>query len=196
MNVITMRTITIKETFCLCGKLGINNGPHSKIFLPGDSNICIAVEKPALSIEMVSLTRIMMQSAVESSQNEILFFMKDWGFWGEDFDGIGLKTLQAIRLTLGEKRPLLESPGHLFHSTESIELHVCLLQVIMCDWDCYLIPSSARWIIDVNHDEGIHCFTDSQVTANYLLRQLKPWNAAISQSERDGGGNRSRAGQQ
>ncbi|MCX7419839.1 MAG: hypothetical protein NT013_09920 [Planctomycetia bacterium] len=167
--------MTSEETFSWCGRHGIAYEPEGRIVTPGESYICLCIETPKSHRDLLCLTAIMAQSVFEFSREDALLSMKDWGFWGEENDGFAVKIIEAIRFSLGDKRPLIESPSHLFNCDESLELYACLLQPLICEWDCCLMPSSGQWFIDVDHDDGIRCFAKTQDSAEYLVRKFQPW---------------------
>ncbi len=104
--------------------------------------------------------------------------MRDWGFWSEAFEQSGLRIIENIRAGLESKEPLLETPGHLLSSSEIIDITGLLIQPMLFQWDAYLIPTDAIYLIEISHECRIRIYCASSDTARHFCDELSNWGAA------------------
>jgi hypothetical protein len=78
-----------------------------------------------------------------------------------------MPLFSRFREAFGERRPLIEAPGHLVTPPE-IEDGVSILTIsLLFFWDCHVLTASGREVVFVSHDEyGWFGSRDSSVAAS------------------------------
>jgi len=99
--------------------------------------------------------------------DECLLWVTGWGIWPSSEDW---PRYYAARGARGERRSLSKSPGHLFESTESLELAEFLTLVLENAWDAFLLQltrgGSAKVRVRVSHDEWIEVYGTESIELN------------------------------
>jgi|SRR6185369_9081101 len=87
-----------------------------------------------------------------ASDSEALVLVDDWDVWPSSQH---LPLFTRFREALGERRPLLEAPGHVVtRADEDDAISIVALSLLFL-WDCYGISSTGRDAFYISHDE--HC---------------------------------------
>lgn len=90
------------------------------------------------------------QFAIFQNEDEILVWFTGWGVWQS---GERMHIFDRFRLSYGEKRPLIDSPGHIFTKNEFEDaLSFVTLGVIFL-WDFYVLNRKATKMLSYSHDE-------------------------------------------
>src|ERR1051325_8459418 len=66
----------------------------------------------------VALARMCFPGRVNSPFKGAMVWFREWGVWNKVDEETGMQTVQRLRAALGETRPLIEAPGHLFSVQE------------------------------------------------------------------------------
>jgi len=106
----------------------------------------------------------------------LLLWVKETGIFSDRWDEIGLRQLELERIALGERRSLSDSPGHLFHPKEELDVIGMSVLPMLYGWDAYLIPDSARLFAYISHDEYVHVGFHDPALEPVLMEQCKMWN--------------------
>jgi hypothetical protein len=81
---------------------------------------------------------------------ELLIWIGDWAVWPSSQH---MPLFSRFREAFGERRPLIEAPGHLVTPPE-IEDGVSILTIsLLFFWDCHVLTASGREVVFVSHDE-------------------------------------------
>jgi hypothetical protein len=96
----------------------------------------------------VSLARFFY--SVVAHESETLILLDDWGVWPSSQH---MPLFNRFREALGERRPLIEAPGHLITSSDSDDGISIIATSLLFAWDCYGISSSGRDAFYISHDE-------------------------------------------
>lgn len=108
----------------------------------------IAFSSPPDSGKRVSLARFLL--SLLDPAPELLFWLGDWAVWPSCQH---MPLFARFREALGEKRPLIETPGHLVTVDEADDGVSILAVALLFMWDCHVITASGRDVIYVSHDE-------------------------------------------
>lgn len=103
---------------------------------------------PADSGAKVSLARQLF--SLVGSEAETLLLVDDWAVWPSSQH---LPLFTRFREAFGERRPLIEAPGHLVTADEVDDAVSIVATSLLFFWDCYGISSSGRDAFRISHDE-------------------------------------------
>jgi hypothetical protein len=95
----------------------------------------------------------------------LLLWLRDWGiFMGEEYPEIWL----AIRERYGERRPIIEAPGHLFSSGERGLARGMARLAMLFGWDADLIcdPVSSIQLISLTHDGAVWIVAEANIVGS------------------------------
>jgi len=81
---------------------------------------------------------------------EALVLVDDWDVWPSCQH---LPLFTRFREALGERRPLIEAPGHLVDATDADDAVSIVVTSLLFCWDCYGISNSGRDAFYISHDE-------------------------------------------
>jgi hypothetical protein len=111
---------------------------------------------PADSEAKVSLARYLF-SLVAKKEEETLLLVDDWAVWPSSQH---MPLFTRFHESLGERRPLVEAPGHLVTRSETDDAVSIISTALLFIWDCYGISSSGRDAFYFSHDE--YCYFASR----------------------------------
>jgi len=105
---------------------------------------------------------------------ELLVWLGDWAVW-QSSNHMPLFT--RFRQALGERRPLIEAPGHLVTPAEADDGLSILIVSLQFVWDCHLLTASGRDAVFVSHDEfGWFASRDKSVTDSVQQKIEEAWS--------------------
>ena len=104
---------------------------------------------------------------------ETLLLIDDWAVWPSSQH---MPLFTRFREALGERRNLIEAPGHLVTSADSDDAISIVATALLFVWDCYGISSSGRDAFYISHDE--YCYFGSRDAA--VTTQVKERLAAMN----------------
>ena len=96
----------------------------------------------------VALARTLWNSL--GARSEGLVWVTEWGVWPSS-EHMPLYT--ALRRAFGDKRPLIEAPGHLFQLGEDDNGLSFFLVAALFFWDVYLLRAGGDSAAFLSHDE-------------------------------------------
>jgi hypothetical protein len=131
-----MNCLTPNECSDWLRVLGIVESPYSQDAAVED--FCFQFEPPIKPSRLTAFTRNLFNTFGEFSGALVVF--TDWALYRPD----EMALIDSLRRGHGERRPLIDAPGHLFGSAEQAEaIAHCYLAVIF-GWTAYLyLPSGA-----------------------------------------------------
>lgn len=103
---------------------------------------------------------------------ELLVQIGDWSVWPS---GQHLPLFDRFRQAFGERRPLIECPGHLVPPVERDDAISILVLSVLYLWNCYLLSAGGDHALFVSHDQyGWFAVRGSRSldAANELLEQF------------------------
>ena len=87
---------------------------------------------------------------VFQSKPEILVWFTEWGVWPS---GERAHIFERFRISYGEKRNLIDSPGHLFSSTEHEDVVSFVTLGVLFLWNVFVFSSKYEKFLFYSHDE-------------------------------------------
>ena len=100
---------------------------------------------------------------------ETLLLLADWDVWPSSQH---LPLFTRFREALGERRPLIEAPGHLAFGSDKDDAISIIATSLLFIWDCYGISSTGRDAFYISHDEHCHFASrDAEVAEGVAAKQ-------------------------
>ena len=103
---------------------------------------------PVDSGQKVWLARFLYSLLQPSS--ELLIWLGDWSVWPSSQH---MPLFTRFREAFGEKRPLIEAPGHLLTPEEADDAISIMSVSMLFIWDCHVLSGSGRDAVHTSHDE-------------------------------------------
>jgi hypothetical protein len=79
-----------------------------------------------------------------------LVWFDDWSVWPS---GQRMHVFDRFRMSYGETRRLIESPGHVFGNREIEDAISFVTLGVLFLWDCYVVTPNRSKLLFVSHDE-------------------------------------------
>jgi hypothetical protein len=79
-----------------------------------------------------------------------LIWFDDWSVWPS---GQRMHVFDRFRLAYGERRRLIDSPGHIFDQTEIEDATSFVTIAVLFLWDCYVVAPNCSKLLYFSHDE-------------------------------------------
>jgi hypothetical protein len=100
---------------------------------------------------------------------ETLLLVDDWAVWPSSQH---MPLFTRFREVLGERRTLIESPGHLVADSDADDAVSIIATSLLFIWDCYGISSSGRDAFYISHDEFCFFASRDESAAARVAEQL------------------------
>jgi hypothetical protein len=115
--------------------------------LPEDFDVDLKFRIPRDAQQRVNLV----SQAMEAFGDETLFLVwfDNWSVWS----GQRMHVFDRLRMSYGETRRLIDSPGHLFDQTEIEDATSFVTVAVLFLWDCYIVVPGRRKLLFLSHDE-------------------------------------------
>jgi hypothetical protein len=113
---------------------GIVESPYGQDTAP--DVLCLQFEPPEKPSELTAFTRALFDSFGEFPGALVVF--TDWELYHPD----EMAVFESLRRSHGDRRPLIDAPGHLFKSEERAEAIAHIYLAVLFGWTAYLYLSS------------------------------------------------------
>jgi hypothetical protein len=152
-----MRFLTRKEWEGWCSERGVplREAGWVRPAINSDLFYTVEVPYPADSGRKVAMARFLL--SLVQPQPETLLLIDDWAVWPSNQHA---PLFMRFRQALGERRELIEAPGHLISASDSDNAISIIATSLLFVWDCYGISTSGRDAFYISHDE--FCFFGSR----------------------------------
>jgi len=110
-------------------------------------------------------------------QITFLLWITDWGIWNELSERVGMRILDYIRQEAGDKRDLIDAPGHLFDGPERVKAQTLLSVAMWVGWDIYVISEEESFVVFNSHDEFLDVISADAKTHEEQLARFSDWGA-------------------
>lgn len=130
----------------------------------------IPLRYPADSGQKVELAR----AIVRSMPGELLFWVGEWAVWPSSQH---MPLFTRLREAWGEKRPLIEAPGHLLGQEELDDAVSILAISLLFIWDCHVFSKKLSPIFFCSHDEWNGFFVPPGCDSDGLKGAFANWSA-------------------
>lgn len=144
-----MKFLTTNQCTAWCSNRNFPRPSHPRIYPSEEKHARYDFEIPTDSGHRVALARRLWSASVDSADEERLLWIEEWGVWpsGEHFP-----LLTALRAGFGERRSLIDVPGHLSEQGDDEDGLSFLIVGLLFLWDCWLYTKSGT-VLMLSHDE-------------------------------------------
>jgi hypothetical protein len=97
----------------------------------------------------VGLVSDRMQTSFNGEPTFLVWF-DDWAVWPS---GQRMHIFDRFRMSYGETRPLIQSPGHIFDQSEMEDAVSFVTLAVLMLWDCYVVTPQREKFLFFSHDE-------------------------------------------
>lgn len=119
--------------------------------------------------ESVGRARHVMEWASRDS-GEVLLWLDDWAVWPSHQH---LPLFTRFREGCGERRPLIEAPGHLIAATDLDDGISVLATALLFMWDCSVFSAARGPVFFTSHDEWSSFFVPRGYDSEQLLHKFR-----------------------
>lgn len=140
-----MKILSKEDISLWCGQ---NNIALSDRGLPERSDACARFEIPEDAGKRVHLASHCMQAF--NDEPTFLVWFTEWSVWQS---GERMHIFDRFRMSYGETRPLIQSPGHIFNQTEIEDAVSFVTLAVLFLWDCYVVTPKRGKLLFFSHDE-------------------------------------------
>jgi hypothetical protein len=140
-----MKVLAPQKAAAWCVAHNVTLSSHG---LPERSDAELRFEIPHDAQKRVSLVG----QAMEAFRDEPLFLVwfDDWAVWPS---GQRMHIFDRVRMSYGETRRLIDSPGHLFDGVEFEDGTSFATIAALFLWDCYVVTPERTKLLFLSHDE-------------------------------------------
>jgi len=104
----------------------------------------------------------------------VCLYVTCWGIATEHLD-----LFDGYRRSLGEKRPLIEAPIHLFERTDEDSFISILCMVFFFSWDASIFDLTGRLLLQTSHDGWLDFRTNDKALAKDVAVELERYGVAL-----------------
>ena len=122
--------------------------PLTRRGLPARSDAESKFELPSDAQRRVFLVKEAMLGFRE--EKCFLVWFDDWSVWPH---GQRMHIFERFRMSYGEVRPLIDSPGHTFCGQEIEDAISFVTVAALFLWDCYVVSPYRKRMLFLSHDE-------------------------------------------
>jgi hypothetical protein len=140
-----MRVFSREETSLWCRQHHISLSDRG---LPERSDLSAKFEIPVDAQRRVALVSKSMQAF--GDEPLFLVWFDDWSVWPS---GQRMHIFERYRMSYGETRLLINSPGHVFDQGEMEDAISFVTLAVLFLWDCYVVTPNGRKMLFFSHDE-------------------------------------------
>ena len=139
-----MKVLSSAETGRWCEQQGI----PLESGLPQLPELLTRFKIPEDAGQRVCLVSARMRPFTDATVFLVLF--DDWAVWPS---GQRMHVFERFRLSYGETRPLIQSPGHVFEKDEIDDAISFVTLAVLFLWDCYVATPGCTDFLFFSHDE-------------------------------------------
>jgi hypothetical protein len=140
-----MHVLSSEETRRWCQDNQVRLSEHGLADIPQSAT---RFKIPADAGKRVSLVNRRMRAF--ANEPSTLIWFADWAVWPS---GQRMHVFERFRLSYGETRQLIDSPGHLFAATEFEDAVSFVTLAVLFLWDCYVVTPAVGKLLYFSHDE-------------------------------------------
>jgi len=140
-----MRVLSRQEAVAWCQGhyVALNN-----LALPERSDADLKFKIPGDAQKRVNLVNRAMEAFADEPSHLVWF--TDWSVWPS---GQRMHVFDRFRLSYGETRRLIDSPGHVFDQKEIEDATSFVAIAALFLWDCYVVSQRRTKLLFISHDE-------------------------------------------
>jgi hypothetical protein len=123
---------------------------------------------PPDSGRKTALSRLLAYMLLKNSR--ICVYVSGWGVWGS---AENLDLFYGYRRSVGESRPLIEAPVHLFERADEDAFVSILCMVFYFVWDGWVFDVEGKALVRISHDEWLEIRADDEETIKEFATELE-----------------------
>jgi hypothetical protein len=104
----------------------------------------------------------------------VCLYVTCWGIATEHLD-----LFYGYRRSLGEKRPLIDAPVHLFERTDEDAFISVLCMVFFFSWDASVFDLAGRSLLQTSHDGWLEARTSDEALVKNVAVELKKYRVPL-----------------
>jgi hypothetical protein len=104
----------------------------------------------------------------------VCLYVTCWGVGTEHLD-----LFYGYRRSLGEKRPLIDAPVHLFDRTDEDTFISVLCMVFFFSWDASVFDLAGRSLLQTSHDGWLEVRTSDQALVKDVAVELEKYRVPL-----------------
>ena len=127
---------------------------------------------PEIGLEIIALTHVLI-NVIEEDKSGLFLWLKDFDIWSPDTEKIGISMYQSM---LPPQTNIYEHPILSIESVEVTEQKALSIITMLFQWDLYLVPENAKYIIFFSHDGYIQIESRTLSEHHRMLTSLHHWH--------------------
>ena len=159
-----MKNLDTTETLNWVQRCEIVQCSNRRLRFTADSEKCVRIQYPKKPSEVIPIALMVTGVGTELERNYdgSLFWITDFGIWGDEQERIARVLLAKIRGTGVDEANLEKWPGTAFDEHELDSQRAAIVISLSIGWDAYYVPLHKDHFVFVSHDEfiDVHCRTD------------------------------------
>jgi len=174
-----MKILTDQEVSAWCSHHGIEKQGRKLVFgRPYENWVVIDMPKMATERMMLCIDLLLLGGVDESITD--LIWISTWRIWSDWNDDFGEFMVAKLRAQADEApSPLGEASGHLLSLDERTLSTALLWQMMLFNWDCFLVPATGEHIVECSHDEIVWIMCRTGAAHERALINLSRWKPKI-----------------
>jgi len=104
-------------------------------------------------------------------------YVSGWGVWRS---AENLDLFYGYRRSIGESRPLIEAPFHLFERSEEPSFVSILCLVLYFVWDAWVFDIGGKTLVKISHDEWLEVRADDVESRKEFAAELEKFELLLS----------------
>jgi hypothetical protein len=106
----------------------------------------------------------------------VCIYVSGWGVWGSSEN---LDLFYGYRHSLGEIRPLIEAPVHLFERGEEKTFVSILSMAFFFVWDAWVFDTKGKILVRISHDEWLEVRTNDEEARKEFATELEKYEMPV-----------------
>jgi len=127
---------------------------------------------PVKSGVQIALSKLFAYLVLRDSP--VCLYVTGWGVATEHLD-----LFDGYRRSVGEKRPLIEAPVHLFERTDEDVFISVLCMVFFFSWDASVFDLAGRSLLQTSHDGWLEVRTSDEALAKDVAVELASYRVPL-----------------
>jgi hypothetical protein len=127
-----------------------------------------AYAAPVSSQQHIALSRFFADLLIRDPP--VCVYITGWSVADEHFD-----LFYGYRRSLGEMRPLIDAPVHVFERTDEDALISVLCLVLFFLWDAWIFDLTENWLLRLTHDGWLEVRAGHELAAKNVATELESY---------------------
>lgn len=180
-----MKILSKEQATAWCEERGVyadTGGRRISLRYAAGEAPCLQASLALESARLIAMAHgLLLQDLAEPDTQDFagaLVWFRDWDIWNEASERAGARTLELVRRGVagGDVPPLHEGPAHLFTPQEFADAHALLTIPLLFQWDVYVVPTSARCLATVSHDEYVRIVARTAPILSRIAERFRAGN--------------------